>query len=112
MAKNINFVKQWLRLDNMKRLLLITLILLVSFSFAKDFEIVAKPGILLTHKNPIALYCSGIIYEPCAFNIALEDGIYLYISKTLTDTVSFVIDSQQAYILRKKDNSEFRIYKQ
>jgi hypothetical protein len=26
--------------------------------------------------------------------------------------VSFVIDSQTAYILRKKDNSEFRIYKQ
>jgi hypothetical protein len=112
MAKNINFVEQWLRLNNMKRLLLITLILLVSFSFAKDFEIVSKPGTLFSTEKVVLLYCGGIFYEPCTFNIALKDGVYLYISKTLTDTVSFVIDSQTAYILGKKDNSEFRIYKQ
>ena len=98
--------------NSMKKLLLTTLILITTLSFAKDFEIVSKPGILLSSKNPIALYCNGIVYEPCAFNIALEDGVYLYISKTFTDTVSFVIDSQTAYILGKQDNSEFRIYKQ
>jgi hypothetical protein len=112
MAKNINFVEQWLRLNNMKRLLLITLILLVSFSFAKDFEIVAKPGTLFSREKAVLLYCGGIFYEPCIFNIALKDGVYLYISETLRDTVSFIVDSQTAYILRKKDNSEFRIYKQ
>jgi hypothetical protein len=112
MAKNINFVEQWLRLNNMKRLLLITLILLVSFSFAKDFEIVSKPGTLFSTEKVVLLYCGGIFYEPCTFNIALKDGVYLYISKTLKDTVSFVVDSQTAYILGKKDNSEFRIYKQ
>ena len=96
----------------MKKLFFTALILITTFSFAKDFEIVSKPGILLSSKNPIALYCNGITYEPCAFNIALEDGVYLYISKTFTDTVSFVIDSQTAYILGKQDNSEFRIYKQ
>lgn len=95
----------------MKKFLLILFLSLFTFSFAKDFEIVSKSGILLSSKNPIALYCSGITYEPCAFNIALEDGVYLYISKTFTDTVSFVIDSQTAYILGKQDNSEFRIYK-
>lgn len=97
--------------NTMKKFFFTALILITTLSFAKDFEIVAKPGLILTHKNPIALYCSGIVYEPCSFNIALEDGVYVYVSKTLTDTVSFVIDSQQAYILGKQDNSEFRIYK-
>jgi hypothetical protein len=96
----------------MKRLLLTTFILIVSFSFAKDFEIVSKPGTLFSTEKAVLLYCGGIFYEPCIFNIALKDGVYLYISKTLTDTVSFIVDSQTAYILGKKDNSEFRIYKQ
>lgn len=97
--------------NTMKKLLFTILILITTLSFAKDFEIVTKPGVLLSSKNPVVLYCEGITYEPCAFNIALEDGVYLYISKTLIDTVSFVVDSQTAYILGKQNNSEFRIYK-
>ena len=96
----------------MRKLFFTALLLITTLSFAKDFEIVSKPGVLFTHKKSIVLYCKGIPYEPCAFNIALEDGVYTYISKTFVDTVSFVIDSQTAYILGKQDNSEFRIYKQ
>lgn len=84
---------------NMKALLVVLLVALTPASFAADFFLVAKPGILISKKSITQLYCPGITVEPCAFELSLADGVYLYISESRLDSVTLVVNSDGVHIL-------------
>ena len=91
----------------MKTLLVALLVALTPASFAADFFLVAKPGILISQRSITQLYCPGI--EPCAFELSLADGMYMYISESRLDSATLVVNADSVYILGDQSSSPVRI---
>lgn len=105
MANHIKTTKS----NFMKKLITIILLLFSFILGAADFEIIAKPGYILSKNEIIYLKCIDTVYEDCFFEVALKDGLYLYISSDLKDSVTLFVDSNQLHVLGLQSQKTIRV---
>lgn len=92
----------------MKKLFIIILLLSSFILGATDFQIVTKSGYIYSKKETISINCLDSS-QYCFYNVSLEDGLYLYISSDLKDSVTLFVDSNQLHVLGLQSQKTIRV---
>lgn len=97
------------KINNMKKVFLSLFLIFSLFTFAKEFKIIAKPGFIVKPKEIIYLRCEDYSYEDCYFNVALEDGVYAYISANHKDTITLFVEDSTLHVLGLQSQKTIRV---